>query len=62
MTEFVKNFLSQPITAQENIDMMVVKIFDKFDSNGNGYLEKKECLRFLNDILANKGQPPATFT
>jgi len=55
MTEFVKNFLSQPITAQENIDMMVVKIFDKFDSNGNGYLEKKECLRFLNDILANKG-------
>jgi Ca2+-binding EF-hand superfamily protein len=67
MTDFIKNFTNQPVvsTAQvekENIDVMVFKIFDKYDDNGNGYLEKKEALRFLNDLLANRGQQPATFT
>jgi Ca2+-binding EF-hand superfamily protein len=41
---------------------MVVKIFDKYDMNRNGFLEKKEILMLLNEILAGKGQLPATST
>lgn len=62
MTKFVKNFLSKPLTQQSNIDSMVEKIFDKYDDNRNGFLEKKECLRLMNEILADKSQPPATYT
>jgi Ca2+-binding EF-hand superfamily protein len=59
MYKFVKNFLSKPFShkqqQQENIDGMVVKIFDKYDTNRNGFLEKKEILILLNEILAGKG-------
>jgi Ca2+-binding EF-hand superfamily protein len=41
---------------------MVLKIFNKFDSNRSGYLEKRETLNLLNEILASKGQAPATIT
>ena len=41
---------------------MVERIFDKYDANRNGFLEKKEVLRLMNEILSDKGHPPATFT
>jgi Ca2+-binding EF-hand superfamily protein len=41
---------------------MVLKIFNKFDTNRSGYLDKRETLNLLNEILANKGQPPPTIT
>jgi Ca2+-binding EF-hand superfamily protein len=39
----------------------VLSIFDKYDINNSGFLEKKEALRLLNDLLASKGQAPATY-
>jgi YesN/AraC family two-component response regulator len=62
MSKFVKHFLLKPVSQQSNIDSMVERIFDKYDSNRNGFLEKKEVLRLMNEILADKGQTPATFT
>lgn len=34
---------------------MVLKIFDKYDMNRNGFLEQKEILGLLNEILNSKG-------
>jgi Ca2+-binding EF-hand superfamily protein len=39
---------------------MVDKMFMKYDFNRSGYLEKRECLRLLDDVLMQKGQPQAT--
>ena len=41
---------------------MVLKIFNKFDTNRNGSLDKRETLNLLNEILKSKGQPPATLS
>lgn len=38
----------------------VDKIFLKYDTDRSGYLEKRECLRLVDDLLSQKGQPPAT--
>ena len=57
---FVKNFLNIPLDEDEDVQIMVIKIFNKFDTNRNGYLERRECLHLLNELLAQRGQPPAT--
>lgn len=36
---------------------MVNKIFQKYDFNRNGFLDKRECLQMLDDILDQRGQP-----
>jgi len=63
MAKFVSNFL-QPVVSKINdenlINDMVQKIFMKYDVNRSGYLEKRETLRLVDDLLAAKGQPPAT--
>jgi len=65
MAKFCKNFIndSQAATAvaPAPVDGIVMSLFDKYDTNNSGFLEKKEALRLLNDLLANKGQPPATY-
>lgn len=65
MAKFCKNFIndSQVATAvaPAPVDGIVMSLFDKYDTNNSGFLEKKEALRLLNDLLANKGQPPATY-
>lgn len=38
---------------------MVMQIFNKYDANRNGCLERRESLELLNEILANRGQLPA---
>jgi len=57
MARFVRNFLS---VEQDDIAMMVHKIFMKFDANGNGLLDKRETFRLLDEILANRGEASAT--
>ena len=37
-----------------------MKIFDKYDTNKSGFLDKRKTLRLLNNLLANKGEQPAT--
>lgn len=65
MAKFCKNFINDqqeatPV-APAPIDGLVLSIFDKYDINNSGFLEKKEALRLLNDLLASKGQAPATY-
>jgi Ca2+-binding EF-hand superfamily protein len=57
---FVKNFLNFPIDEDEDVQIKVMQIFNKYDSNRNGCLEKRETLELLNEILADRGQLPAT--
>lgn len=57
---FVKNFLNFPIDEDEDVQIMVMQIFNKYDANRNGCLERRETLELLNEILANRGQLPAT--
>ena len=65
MAKFCKNFISdsQEVVQQAPapVEGLVMSIFGKYDINNSGFLEKKEVLRLLNDLLANKGQPPATY-
>ena len=39
---------------------MVMKIFNKFDTDRSGYLEKRETLKLLDEILGQKGMPPTS--
>jgi hypothetical protein len=62
MAKFCKNFVEEgreitPATqAPAPVEGMVMRIFDKYDINNSGYLEKKEVLGLLNDLLTDKGE------
>lgn len=57
---FIKNFMNLPIENDEDIQIMVMNIFSKYDDNRNGYLERRETHGLLNELLASRGQPPAS--
>lgn len=59
-TLFIKNFMNLPIENDEDIQMMVMNIFNKYDDNRNGCLERRETHALLNELLASRGQLPAT--
>jgi hypothetical protein len=63
MAKFCKNFVEEgkeitaPVAhAPAPVEGMVMRIFDKYDINNSGYLEKKEVLGLLNDLLTDKGE------
>jgi len=37
-----------------------MQIFNKYDANRNGCLERRETIELLNEILADRGQLPAS--
>jgi hypothetical protein len=41
--------------TDDQVIELVDKIFLKYDVNNSGYLEKRECLRLVDDILTQKG-------
>ena len=43
------------------LDVLVEKIFDKFDTDRSGFLEPRECLKLLDEILKNQGRPPTSW-
>ena len=49
-----------PNKEDELINEMVQEIFMQYDTNDSGYLEKREAFRLVNDVLAVRGQPPAS--
>jgi hypothetical protein len=49
---FVKNFLNLPIDEDEDVQIMTMNIFNKYDANRNGYLERRETLALLDELLA----------
>lgn len=62
MARFLRNFFDSPIGGEQAINSMVLLIFDQFDENRNGYIERKEALELLNEILAITEKPKATFS
>lgn len=64
MARFVYNFYKPQVPALAGSDDMVAEMVDniflKYDTNRSGYLEKRECLRLVDDILSQKGLPAAT--
>lgn len=62
MARFFKKFTSIPtnIQGQDDIINTINEIWIKYDTNRNGTLDRRETLRFVNDFLAQRGQPPAT--
>ena len=61
MAAFVINFYKpQALTNNDMVNDKVQSIFAKYDVNRSGYLEKREVLRLVDDILMEKNQPPAT--
>jgi len=61
MAAFVINFYKPPaLTNNDMINDMIQSIMHKYDINRSGFLEKREVLRLVDDILMEKNQPPAT--
>ena len=65
------NFLEDPplrepisrkvsIVTPDSIEEMVLKLFAKYDKDRNGYLDKNEVLKLLDEILMNQGRPKTT--
>jgi len=68
MAKFCQNFIqdTEEVTTFRDqspapVEGLVMSIFDKYDFNNSGFLEKKEVMALMNDLLANKGEPPATY-
>jgi Ca2+-binding EF-hand superfamily protein len=55
MARFVKRFLEDD--KQALIEETVKKIFLKYDTNRSGFLEKRETLQLLDEVLAEQAQP-----
>ena len=51
VTAFVRKYLGVPTT--DPIEQLVEKIFAKYDKDRNGYLDKSEILKLLDEILLN---------
>lgn len=58
MAKFVRLFLKDD--QDRMIEDVVKNLFLKFDTNRSGFLEKRETLKLLDEILAQKGQPPTS--
>lgn len=47
-------------TEEDEISNLIQKAWYNYDVDRSGYLDKRETLRFLNDLLMNQGQQSAT--
>ena len=65
MQRFVKMFMN-PSRSKDfgnpDVNQIVMKIFAKFDSDRSGFLDKRETLRLLDEILESQGKPKATMS
>lgn len=48
--------------VQDKIDEIALNIFNKYDKDKSGYLDKSETLKMLDDILINQGRPKTTIS
>lgn len=59
---FVNSFINQNQTrSRDPIEQLVHKIYAKYDRDRNGYLDKQEAIKFLDEILINQGRPKTTW-
>ena len=57
MARFIGKFFDVPSMDDAYIDKVALNLFDMYDSNKNGFLERKEALGLINELLAQKGLP-----
>lgn len=57
MARFLQMYMSAEI---DPFYTYVQDIFNKYDTDGNGYLDRSETLRLLDDVLIQKNKPRAT--
>lgn len=62
MARFVVMFMSPKISQDDMINEMVIKLFQKYDTDRSGALNRRETLRVVNDIYASEGRRPVTST
>lgn len=55
MARFIGKFFDVPMMDDFALDKVALCMFDMFDANRNGFLERKETLALLNEILAQQG-------
>jgi hypothetical protein len=57
MASFINKFLNVPSAEEDDITELVQKTWNTYDTDRAGYLEKPETLKFLDNLLAQKGLP-----
>ena len=60
MAQFVKLFWTPSLNENDMIVKIVNDIWYDFDTDRSGKLNRRETLRFLNQFLAQRGQPPTS--
>ena len=65
MPLFFRIFVSPQTEAPQglngdNLDDLTLQLFEKHDTNWNGYLERDETLRLINELCSIKNQPLPT--
>lgn len=56
----MKHETSPRITIKDEVDDIVQMIFEKYDTNMSGVLEKRETYKLLNDVLGKQGRTSAS--
>jgi hypothetical protein len=56
MAEFVRKFMVDPPVIRDEIKDQVEQAWNDYDKDGSGFLEKRECLRFLNEFITKRGR------
>ena len=60
MARFVVMFMTPKITQEDMINEMVIKLYQKYDTDRSGALNRRETFRLVNDIYASEGRRPVT--
>ena len=51
MARFFRNFVKTPQPEFDQISKIIERIWFRYDDDRSGYLDKRESLRFLKDVL-----------
>mgnify|MGYP000923921604 CR=1 FL=1 len=55
MARFVRNYMN-PSKNVDQIEEMTIKLFMKYDVNRSGFLDKREALVMLDELLMSQGK------
>jgi Ca2+-binding EF-hand superfamily protein len=55
MARFVRNYMN-PSKIVDQIEEMTIKLFMKYDVNRSGFLDKREALVMLDELLMSQGK------
>ena len=56
MADFARNFLVEAPVIRDEIKEAIMKTWYEYDKDKSGFLEKGECLRFLNEFITKRGR------